>query len=117
MKPTQIVNSTAPVKPRRVIYAGTLYRNRKFSLDRPLFGASPNVWDFNKNIDRKKYDRALEEWEKNRSRYYPTFTNERSMIRGTIAESIREVGIYPVEIVVERPDGKVERWLITNEHA
>ena len=98
----------AEEKPKRVIYGGTLYHGESFSLSRRLFGHSPNV------RGKRNHSDAVYQHKKAKGRFLRVSTNEFStVVGGSIEESIKEVGLYPVSVVVERPDGKAEEWLVT----
>lgn len=94
------MNNKSTNTTKRSIYAGVLYHDEEFSLDRLLYGKSQYVSD--------NYRKELSAWRKNKSRSKRnqiSISNEKSMIRGTIRESILEADIYPVRIVYERPNG------------
>jgi hypothetical protein len=117
MKLTKLTDST-DIKPKRVIYGGTLYHGEEFWLNRQLFGNSPNsfVRDQRKakgTWTNEAFREALRDRTKRSRGRLSVSTNELSLIRGTIGESIKDVGIYPVKVVVDTTDGKSEEWLVT----
>ena len=101
-------HTTPAEKPKRSIYGGTLYHGNPFSLSKKLFGHSPNV------IGSDNRRAALDTQRKEKSRYRRISTNEVStVVSGTIEQSIREVGLYPVQIVVDHLDGSSSKYLVT----
>lgn len=116
MKLTKLSEDTN-VKPKRIIYAGVLYHGEEFWLNRDLFGNSPNAFVHDKrqpNVwNKEKYAHGLADRRKRSKQRLSVSTNELTLVRGSIGESIKDVGIYPVKVVVENTDGKREEWLVT----
>lgn len=97
-------------KPKRSIYGGRIYHNTGFSLNKKLFGNSYSPQD---RQNKKQAIRLHNDAKRTRLR---VSTNEYSTsVEGTIEESIRDVGLYPVVIIVEQTDGSIEEWLVTRE--
>lgn len=117
--PITKTNESAYTKPKRVIYAGCIDvkdLGRVDVLDFDLYGNSPNGYAKDKSDSNvwttEKYEAGMNEYRRNKSRYLRVSTNEKSMVRGTVYDSIKEVGIYPVEIVLEFTNGNAQRFVV-----
>lgn len=119
MKLQKLTKNQPHDKPKRSIFGGVLCHGQSFSLSQRLFGNSPNAFDSRRfgrsqNVwNREKMVAALEDRRRRQRGRLRVSTNEFSLIRGSIEDSIKEVGIYPVEIIVEYPDGSYDKYLVT----